>query len=123
MRAQVSQEWQQHRGSEFDKAVIANQAGKLGMPVFHDLLQIVGFEVAVMRLMEGNQNGHTCTCGASAGVISLKVKERARFRCLAPLLSRYWFKLGKNPWQKSSTSQNNSSKLSIGTPFLEIGLS
>src|SRR5690554_3119661 len=46
-------------------------------------------------------------------MISLTVKDRARWRCFAPLASNCRFQTGKNALQKSSTSQNNSSKLSI----------
>ena len=50
-------------------------------------------------------------------MISLIVNERGRYRCRFPLFNRCCSQIGKNALQKSSTSQNNSSRLFFRAPF------
>ncbi len=37
---------------------VTDSTWKLGAPEFQHMMEIVGFEISVMGLMKGNQNGH-----------------------------------------------------------------
>ncbi len=62
-----------------------------------NVLGVIGFEVSIVGLVESNQDGHDVTDGQGT----------------SPLASRWHSQWGRNALQKSSTAQNNSSKLSI----------
>src|SRR4051812_47091560 len=47
-------------------------------------------------------------------MLSLGRKPRTRWRWRMPLATKWASKRGRKPWQKSSTAQNNSSKLIVG---------
>ena len=55
---QIGTQWQQGAREPINKATIADQTWKSTVPVRLYLLVVVGFEVAVGRLMEANQNRH-----------------------------------------------------------------
>lgn len=59
--AQVDQQRDQDRGDVLDKAGVANQTGELAAPVLQHVFTVVGFEVPIVRLMKGYQDGHDLT--------------------------------------------------------------
>jgi hypothetical protein len=64
-------QWNQGGRGVFDKAGITDQARELGPPGFHNLLTVVGFEVALMGLMESDQDGHNFAHRQGTGALAL----------------------------------------------------
>ena len=60
---QVGRQGDQHRRSQFNESVVADQSGEFSPAVHQDILGIVGFEAAVVGLVKGNQNRHDFTGG------------------------------------------------------------
>jgi len=58
---QINGERDQRRESKFNNAVVIDQTRKLAAPMGLYWLTVMRFEIAVMRLMESNQNGHNLT--------------------------------------------------------------
>lgn len=80
---QVGTQEEQSRGYPFDKASITDQTRKGFAPVCLDFLGVLGFEVTVVRLMEGNQNRHDfAECQAA---ISLTATQPMARQLLVPL--------------------------------------
>jgi len=61
VRAQVHDQQNRHGGNILQKAGAADQPWKLGPPGLQHLFAAAGFEVPVVRLVKGNQNGHDLT--------------------------------------------------------------
>src|SRR5205823_6572904 len=55
---QIGHQGHQHRGHQLDKTPIAHQGGKLAAQVTVDILGVVGFEGAIVRLVKQDQDGH-----------------------------------------------------------------
>lgn len=59
--AQIHDQGHECRRNVFNKARLTDQAWEFRAPGSQNLIQIVGFEVSIMRLMIGNQYGHDLT--------------------------------------------------------------
>ena len=55
---EITAQGKQARGSPFDKAAVAYQLGKCFAPVLADMVEIVALEIAIVTLMEGDENCH-----------------------------------------------------------------
>jgi hypothetical protein len=56
--AQISAQPDEHRGQELDKACVTDQARKLSAQALLNIVRVVRLEIAIMRLMKMDQNGH-----------------------------------------------------------------
>lgn len=61
--AQIHNQWHECGGDVLEKTRVTDQSGKLGSSALQHLLTVVGFEVAVVGLVKGNQDGHNLTHG------------------------------------------------------------
>jgi hypothetical protein len=55
---QIGHERHEDGGHQLDKTLIAHQCWKLAVQMLLHILGVIGFEVAIVRLMEQDQNGH-----------------------------------------------------------------
>ncbi len=55
---QIGYHRHQYGGHQLDTALIAHQCWKLAVQMTVDVLEVVGFEVAIVRLVEQDQDGH-----------------------------------------------------------------
>jgi len=55
---QVAAQWKQTRGRPLNKSVVAHEGWECLFPILTDLMNVVGFEVSIVALMEANQDGH-----------------------------------------------------------------
>jgi hypothetical protein len=58
LRVQIGNQRYQERGHQLDEALIADQRGKLAVQVALHILDVIGLEYAVVRLLEQDHNGH-----------------------------------------------------------------
>jgi hypothetical protein len=61
LRVQIGHQWDKDCGHQLDKTPIAHQGGKLAAQMTLDILGVVGFEGAIVRLLEQNDNRHDLT--------------------------------------------------------------
>ena len=79
---QIGHQWNQHGGHQLDKARVAHQDRKLTAQMTVDIFGIVGFEGAVVRLVEQDENGHdfdwdACRSNACAGAVPMSADRGA----------------------------------------------
>jgi len=90
--SQIHEQRHERRRDVLDKTRVADQTGKFRAPGFQDLIHIVGFEVPVMGLMKGNQNGHNLADrqGTSSLALPLAAGKQLsvpeRQKCLAKII-------------------------------------
>ena len=61
LRVQIGHQRNENRGHQLDEAVIAHQAWELTMQMTLDILGVIGFEGAIVGLMEQDHDGHHFT--------------------------------------------------------------
>src|SRR5256885_4237280 len=61
LRVQIGHQWHQHGGHQLHEALIAHQGRKLAVQVTLNILRVIGFEGAVMGLLEQDEDGHDFT--------------------------------------------------------------
>jgi hypothetical protein len=71
-RQKIKEQWQQHTRHEFNKARIAHQVREFALSVWQNLDQILCLEIAILRLMKMDQDGHNFAlaqvgCATTAG--------------------------------------------------------
>src|SRR5439155_9153645 len=76
LRVQVGHERNEYRRHQLDKARIAHLCRKLAAQMTLDILGVVGFERAVVRLLEQHDNGHDLDFDASGSDASALVALR-----------------------------------------------
>src|SRR6266566_5138643 len=59
---QIGQQRDKHGGHQLDKALIAHQCWKLAAQMALHIFSVIGFERAIMGLLEQDDNGHDLTC-------------------------------------------------------------
>lgn len=69
-RAQVAEQRDEHGGDALDEAMVADQARELFVPVLADMGEVEGLEVAVVALVEGDQDGHDLALTEAALTLS-----------------------------------------------------
>jgi hypothetical protein len=58
LRMQIGHQWYQQGRHQLDEALVAHQGRKLAVQMTLDIFGVVGFERAVVRLLEQDHNGH-----------------------------------------------------------------
>jgi hypothetical protein len=80
---QIGHQRNEDRGHQLDEARIAHQGGKLAAQMTVDILGVIGFERAIVGLLEQDDNGHhfdfdTSGLGVRAGAVLRSVSPAAR---------------------------------------------
>ena len=82
-RMQIGHQGHQHRGHQLDKARIAHQCWKLAAQMALHIFSVIGFERAIVRLVEQDENGHDLTWMHLGQTVALALSTGQQF--LLPL--------------------------------------
>jgi len=90
--AQVDDQWNKNGWDGLHKTSIADQVGKLCSPMLANVFRVIGFEVAIVGLVESNQDGQVFIDGQGTSPLALfqptgeQVTVPVGYKCFAKII-------------------------------------